>query len=62
MATQFIEAVGTSKRIDDSEFENFNGQLARWLVPKEEHADYQLLLVNLLNAIIKPLGGQIYLL
>ena len=58
MATQLTEAVQIGKRIDDSEFENFNGQLARRPVPKEEHADYQFSLVNLLDAIIKPLGGK----
>ena len=58
MATQLTEAVHISKRIDASEFENFNGQLSRRPVPKEEHADYQFLLVNLLDAMVKPLGGK----
>ncbi len=58
MATQLTEAVQVEGRIDDSEFENFNSQLARRPVPKEEHADFQFLLTNLLNAIVKPLGGK----
>ncbi len=58
MATQLTEAVHLGKSIDDSEFENFNGQLTRRPVPKEEHADYQFLLVNLLDAVVKPLGGK----
>ena len=58
MANQLIEVVQIGKRIDDSEFENFNGQLTRRPVPKEEHADCQFLLVNLLEAIVKSLGGK----
>ena len=52
------ETVHISKRIDDSEFENFNGQLIRRPAPKEGHADCQFLLANLLAVIVKPLGGK----
>ena len=50
MPPQLAETVGAGKRIDDSKFENFNGQPVRRPVPKEEHADYQFLSVNLLVA------------
>ena len=58
MATQLTEAVHIGKRIDDSEFENFNCQLVRRPVPKEEHAETQLLLTNLLVPVAKQVGGK----
>ena len=58
MATQLTEAVQIDKHIDDSEFENFNGQLARRPVPKQEHAEIQLLVTKFTGSYRETNRGQ----